>query len=158
MGFDAFNKLIGFPERKTVAPHPAAQAALFGFQVPFIEVEVRIAGVIAIEIDNGDMGGLLAVVGAAAQAGSECEDVVGLVLHADTGTHAHTGTILAVTAIRPVRIPVLFGAQAEICGQFEKKMEMTGRDTGVTGAEYCKYLLETMESAGLETKYNNYLK
>lgn len=46
----------------------------------------------------------------------------------------------------------------EICGQFEKKMVMTGRDTGVTGAEYCKYLLETMESADLKTRYNDYLK
>ena len=46
----------------------------------------------------------------------------------------------------------------EICGQFEKKLVMTGRDNGATGSEYVEYLLETMESPDLEKRYNEYIK
>ena len=41
----------------------------------------------------------------------------------------------------------------EICTQFEKKLVITGRDTGVTGREFCDYILETIESPDLEEKY-----
>ncbi len=44
----------------------------------------------------------------------------------------------------------------EVCGQHEKKMEMTGRDTGVTGREYCDYLLETINDPDLEKKWQSY--
>jgi len=44
----------------------------------------------------------------------------------------------------------------DICGQFEKKMVITGRNDGVTGREYCDYLMETMQLPNLETKWNNY--
>ncbi|WZL80252.1 isocitrate/isopropylmalate family dehydrogenase [Vallitaleaceae bacterium 9-2] len=33
----------------------------------------------------------------------------------------------------------------EICGQTEKKIALTGRDTGATSAEYADYLMETIE-------------
>ncbi|MFC1726556.1 isocitrate/isopropylmalate dehydrogenase family protein [candidate division KSB1 bacterium] len=46
----------------------------------------------------------------------------------------------------------------EICGQFEKKLVMTGRDTGATGSDYVKYLMETMDSPDLEKRYNEYIK
>jgi len=45
----------------------------------------------------------------------------------------------------------------DICGQFEKKVVLTGRDTGATGAEYCKYLMETMALPNLEEKWKSYL-
>ena len=32
----------------------------------------------------------------------------------------------------------------DVCGQFEKKLVMTGRSTGTTGREFCDYILETM--------------
>ena len=38
----------------------------------------------------------------------------------------------------------------EMCGQFEKKMVITGRDTGVTGEEYCKYLLSWIDNPELK--------
>lgn len=45
----------------------------------------------------------------------------------------------------------------DICGQYEKKMSMTGRDTGVTGAEYTEYLMETIEDPNLENRYEKYV-
>jgi isocitrate dehydrogenase (NAD+) len=33
----------------------------------------------------------------------------------------------------------------DICGQTEKKIQLTGRDTGATSAEYADYLMETIE-------------
>lgn len=44
----------------------------------------------------------------------------------------------------------------EVCSQFEKKMVVTGRDTGVSGREFCDYILETMQSADLDEKYRSY--
>ena len=46
----------------------------------------------------------------------------------------------------------------DICGQFEKKLIITGRDTGATSGEFCKYILETLSSPDLEEKYNSYVK
>ncbi|MBN1483039.1 isocitrate/isopropylmalate dehydrogenase family protein [candidate division KSB1 bacterium] len=45
------------------------------------------------------------------------------------------------------------GKALEICTQFEKKVKITGRDTGVTGREFCDYILETMQSPDLQEKY-----
>ena len=44
----------------------------------------------------------------------------------------------------------------EICTQFEKKRTITGRDTGVTGREFCDYILETMGAPDLEAKYESF--
>ncbi|UCH92166.1 MAG: isocitrate/isopropylmalate dehydrogenase family protein [Candidatus Aminicenantes bacterium] len=44
----------------------------------------------------------------------------------------------------------------DICGQFEKKLVLTGRSTGATGREYTQYLMETMELPNLEEKWNSY--
>ena len=41
----------------------------------------------------------------------------------------------------------------DICGQYEKKLVMTGRDTGATGREYCDYLLETVKDPRLEERW-----
>jgi len=38
----------------------------------------------------------------------------------------------------------------EICGQFEKKVVITGRDTGVTGEEYTQYVLSWVDNPGLK--------
>lgn len=46
----------------------------------------------------------------------------------------------------------------DICGQYEKKLVITGRDTGCTGAEYANYLMETLQSPGLKDKWENYTK
>jgi len=46
----------------------------------------------------------------------------------------------------------------DICGNFEKKVVITGRSTGVTGAEYSNYLMETIQNPDLKEKWENYSK
>ena len=46
----------------------------------------------------------------------------------------------------------------DICGQYEKKLVLTGRDTGCTGAEYANYLMETLQNPGLKDKWESYTK
>ncbi len=44
----------------------------------------------------------------------------------------------------------------DICAQYEKKVVLTGRDTGATGEEYAKYLMETLQDPDLEGKWKGY--
>ena len=46
----------------------------------------------------------------------------------------------------------------DICGQYEKKLVLTGRDTGCTGAEYANYLMDTLQDPGLKDKWESYTK
>jgi isocitrate dehydrogenase (NAD+) len=46
----------------------------------------------------------------------------------------------------------------DICGQYEKKLVITGRDTGTTGAELANYLMETLQDSGLKEKWESYTK
>ena len=45
----------------------------------------------------------------------------------------------------------------DICTQFEKKLVMTGRDTGATGNEFADYVMETMQRPDLETAWQKYI-
>lgn len=42
----------------------------------------------------------------------------------------------------------------DVCGQFEAKMKITGRDTGVTGEEYTKYLLSWVDNPELKSRWD----
>jgi len=44
----------------------------------------------------------------------------------------------------------------DICAQYEKKLVLTGRDTGATGEEYAKYIMETLQDPELEGKWKGY--
>ena len=44
----------------------------------------------------------------------------------------------------------------DICGLYEKKLVLTGRDTGATGAEYANYVMETLSNANLDKVYASY--
>lgn len=44
----------------------------------------------------------------------------------------------------------------DICGQFEKKLVMTGRSTGATTREFCDYILTTIEDPNLEKRWQEY--
>jgi len=46
----------------------------------------------------------------------------------------------------------------DICGQYEKKLVITGRPTGATGAQFADYLLETVQSPDLEARWQAYVK
>ena len=44
----------------------------------------------------------------------------------------------------------------DICGQYERKMAMTGRNTGATSKEFGDYLMTTMADANLESRWEEY--
>jgi isocitrate dehydrogenase (NAD+) len=44
----------------------------------------------------------------------------------------------------------------DICGQFERKVVMTGRPDGATGAELAKYVMETLRLPDLEERWTSY--
>ncbi|MHA2246818.1 MAG: isocitrate/isopropylmalate family dehydrogenase [Candidatus Hodarchaeales archaeon] len=44
----------------------------------------------------------------------------------------------------------------DICSQYEKKLTITGRDTGATGEEFGKYVMETLQDPDLEGKWQSY--
>lgn len=46
----------------------------------------------------------------------------------------------------------------DVCGQYEKRLVMTGRDDGATGRDYCDYLLETVNDPKLEERWKGYQK
>ncbi len=46
----------------------------------------------------------------------------------------------------------------DICGSFEKKLSITGRNTGATGTEFVAYLMETMKDAKLEERWKGFQK
>jgi isocitrate dehydrogenase (NAD+) len=46
----------------------------------------------------------------------------------------------------------------DICATYEKKLKMTGRDTGATGEEYAKYIMDTIQDPNLEEKWKSYQK
>ncbi len=46
----------------------------------------------------------------------------------------------------------------DICGQYEKKLVVTGRPTGATGAAFTDYLMETLQAPDLKERWESYLK
>jgi len=46
----------------------------------------------------------------------------------------------------------------DICAQYEKKVVLTGRDTGAKGEDYANYIMETIQNPKLEEKWNSFQK
>lgn len=46
----------------------------------------------------------------------------------------------------------------DICGNYEKKLVITGRSTGATGAEYADYLMETLQDPKLKERWESNTK
>jgi isocitrate dehydrogenase (NAD+) len=46
----------------------------------------------------------------------------------------------------------------DVCGQYEKRLVMTGRDTGCTGREFAQYVMETMQDETLAERWGDYVK
>ncbi len=44
----------------------------------------------------------------------------------------------------------------DICGQFEKKVRITGRSDGATSKEYADYLMETLQDPNLESRWQSF--
>lgn len=49
-------------------------------------------------------------------------------------------------------------AALDICGQYEKKLVLTGRATGATGHDYAQYLMETLTTGDVEARLKEYQK
>ncbi|MFX1500076.1 MAG: isocitrate/isopropylmalate family dehydrogenase [Promethearchaeota archaeon] len=45
----------------------------------------------------------------------------------------------------------------DICATYERKLKITGRDTGSTGEEYAKYIMETIQDPSLENRFEEYV-
>jgi len=45
----------------------------------------------------------------------------------------------------------------DICGQYERKVVMTGRDTGATSKAYGEYIMATVEDPNVEERWNGYV-
>jgi isocitrate dehydrogenase (NAD+) len=46
----------------------------------------------------------------------------------------------------------------DICGQYEKKLVITGRSDGSTGAAFADYLMDTLKGQKLKEKWQSYIK
>lgn len=46
----------------------------------------------------------------------------------------------------------------DICGQYEKKVVMTGRSTGATSSEFGEYLMATVEDPAVESRWEEYMR
>ena len=46
----------------------------------------------------------------------------------------------------------------DICATYEKKLKVTGRDTGATGEEFAKYIEGNLQDPGLEKRWEGYQK
>jgi len=49
-----------------------------------------------------------------------------------------------------------FEMTLDICGQYEKKVVITGRSDGATGAEFADYVMKTIQDPELESKWQSY--
>ena len=45
----------------------------------------------------------------------------------------------------------------DICGQYERKVVMTGRRTGATSSEFGDYLMATVEDSNVESRWQEYV-
>ena len=46
----------------------------------------------------------------------------------------------------------------DICGLYERKLVMTGRDTGATSAAFGEYIMKTVEDPNVEARWDEYVK
>ena len=44
----------------------------------------------------------------------------------------------------------------DVCGQYERKVVMTGRSTGATGREFGEYVMATVQESDLESRWEQY--
>ena len=45
----------------------------------------------------------------------------------------------------------------DVCGQYEKKLEITGRSTGATGRELADYIVDTVQDSRLDSRWRSYV-
>ncbi|MFC1487250.1 isocitrate/isopropylmalate family dehydrogenase [Thermoproteota archaeon] len=77
------------------------------------------------------------------------------------GNYADPSSILRATVMLLNHIGFVteakkFGMALDICSQYEKKLGITGRSDGVTGAEFANYVMNTIQDPKLESKWQSY--
>ncbi len=75
--------------------------------------------------------------------------------HADPSSMIRAGAMLLSHIGFPEKGKKLEMA-LDICGQYEKKLVMTGRSDGATGNDFCDYILATMKDPELEKRWKAY--
>jgi len=46
----------------------------------------------------------------------------------------------------------------DVCGQYEKTLTITGRDTGATGKEFGDYIMDTVQDSNLDSRWEGYVQ
>lgn len=77
--------------------------------------------------------------------------------------YADPGSVIKATAMLLNHIGFVDKAQRlemalDLCTQFERKIQLTGRPDGATGAEFADYVVATLERPDLESKWKSYQK
>lgn len=76
--------------------------------------------------------------------------------YADPSSMIRAGAMLMEYIGYPERSEKLNKA-LDICGQYERKVVLTGRDTGGTGDELAGYILDTIQASDLESRWESYV-
>ncbi|MBE0431850.1 isocitrate/isopropylmalate dehydrogenase family protein [candidate division WOR-3 bacterium] len=75
--------------------------------------------------------------------------------YADPSSVIRAGSML-LNHIGYVELGSRLGMALDICGQYEKKLVMTGRSTGAAGRDFCDYILATIADPNLAARWQEY--
>ena len=81
----------------------------------------------------------------------------GRVQYADPSSMIRAGAML-IRHIGFVDLADKLEMALDVCGQYEKRLAITGRDTGCTGREFAAYLMETIQDTEIERRWSDYIK
>ncbi len=81
----------------------------------------------------------------------------GRVQYADPSSMIRAGAML-IRHIGFVDLADKLEMALDVCGQYEKRLAITGRDTGCTGREFAAYLMETIQDTEIEKRWSDYIK
>ena len=81
----------------------------------------------------------------------------GRVQYADPSSMIRAGAML-IRNIGFVDLADKLEMALDVCGQYEKRLAITGRDTGCTGREFAAYIMETIQDTEIEKRWSEYVK
>ncbi|MCH6567372.1 MAG: isocitrate/isopropylmalate dehydrogenase family protein [Nitrospinae bacterium] len=81
----------------------------------------------------------------------------GRVQYADPSSMIRAGAML-IRHIGFVDLADKLEMALDVCGQYEKRLAITGRDTGCTGREFASYIMETIQDTEIEKRWSDYIK
>ncbi len=81
----------------------------------------------------------------------------GRVQYADPSSMIRAGAML-IRHIGFVDLADKLEMALDVCGQYEKRLAITGRDTGCTGREFAAYIMETIQDTEIERRWSDYIK